>query len=177
MAAATAGKLDSALLSDVRIPMGQFRNFAGEKRKFNEAGKRNFTVALSDEVAKAMEKAGWNVKYLQPRLEEDVPQPILKVNVNYASGTPPKIVMLTTKGKTELDANSVRVLDYADITHADLIINSYPYEDAEGKRKFSAWLKTLFVTIQEDELEMKYTDIPESGEPPHIEPDSGEPPF
>jgi hypothetical protein len=148
-------------LNGVRII---YRNFSGLPLMFNLAGQRNFCIPLEEEQAKRMERVGWNVRWQKPRLEdEDKPRPIIKVNVKYETRdgrktTPPKIVMLTSRGKTELDESMVGILDRADIVTADLIINPYPYT-MQGRSGYSAYLKTMYVVIQEDELEIRYNDV------------------
>ena len=49
-----------------------FKNFAGEERKFNPAGNRNFCLVIEDEVqAQQMFEEGWNVRILPPRTDDD----------------------------------------------------------------------------------------------------------
>jgi hypothetical protein len=143
------------ILEGVAIPQG-FRNFSGISRKFNEEGNRNFCVFLDEETAQALKKDGWNVRWLQPRNEEEEPAPILKVKVQYQrrDGTrarPPRIMLITSKGKTPLDEGTVPLLDWAEIISADMEIRPYEYEPG----KISAYLHSLWVTIRDDPLEMK----------------------
>jgi hypothetical protein len=137
-----------------------FRNFSGEEGRFNAKGKRNFNVLLTDDEAKRMEADGWNVKYLQPREEGDAPQPRLEVSVHYGRN-PPRIILITSRGKTPLDESMVSLLDWADIENVDMIVRPYEWE-VSGKTGVKAYLKSIYVTIREDELELKYIDVPDS---------------
>lgn len=148
--------------------MIRYRNFSGEEGRFNNKGDRNFTLLLDDEDAKAMEKDGWNVKYLQPKegYEETEPQAILKVKIKYRNKQnvavrPPNVVLVTSRGKTPLDESMVNVLDYAEIVKVDLIIRPYEW-DINGNKGVTAYVKSIYVTIHEDELEQKYADVPDS---------------
>ena len=78
--------------------------------------------------------------------------------------------MITSRGKTRLNEETIASLDFAEIVDADLIINPYQTE-VNGKAWVSAYLQTLFATIREDELEAKYWDVPEAG----VHPDLDEP--
>lgn len=149
--------MDNAVLEDVRI---LFRNFSGKEGQFNRAGQRNFNVLLPPEIAEKMLKDGWNVKELKPRDAEDELEYRIEVAVNYG-GRPPRLVMVTSRGKTNLDEESVDLLDWADITHADVILRPYQWE-VNGKTGVKAYLQTGFFTIREDELERKYAEVPDS---------------
>lgn len=134
-----------------------FRNFAGKEGQYNRAGDRNFAVLLDPETAEAMLEDGWNVKTLKLREDADegeVPQPYIQVAVSY-KGRPPVIAMMTSRGRTNLDEDQIEMLDWADIVNADLIIRPYEWE-VSGKTGIKAYLKSLFVTIEEDALEQKY---------------------
>ena len=137
-----------------------FRNFSGEEGRFNPKGRRNFCVFLEIEVANEMEKEGWNVKWLQPRDEGDDPQPYLQVKVVFGK-IPPKIVLVTSHGKTRLDEDTINILDWAEIVNVDLVIRPYNWE-ANGRTGVSAYAKTMYVTLKEDEFENKYYDVPDS---------------
>lgn len=134
-----------------------FRNFAGEEKQYNAKGDRNFAVILPHDVAERMLEDGWNVKYLKPREDDEVGNPYIHVSVSY-KGRPPKIVMITSKGKTELSEDLVEMLDYVDIKTVDLIIRPYNWGPIKGEYGVKAYLKTMFMTILEDELELKYAE-------------------
>ncbi len=63
--------------------------------------------------------------------------------------------MITSTARTNLSEDSVGVLDWAEIKVADLIVNA-SYWTVNGKSGVKAYLKSLFVTIEEDALERKY---------------------
>lgn len=135
-----------------------FRNFAGRADPFNREGDRNFCVILKPEDAVALANEGWNVKWLEAREEGDERTPYIKVTVKFDK-YPPRITMISSAGRTTLGANEVNVLDYTDIKQADLIFSAYDWEMPSGKSGRAAYLKTMFVTIEEDDLERKYARI------------------
>lgn len=135
-----------------------FRNFRGEGGPYNQEGARNFGVILPDDIAEAMAADGWNVKYLQPRDEEEEQTPWLAVKVRYDVGRPPKIMLITDRGKTALTENTVDTLDWADITNVDLIVRPFPY-DIGGRQGIAAYVQSMYVTIEEDALEKKYAEL------------------
>ena len=146
--------MQPVVMENVRIV---FRNFAGKEGQYNREGDRNFAVLLDEDTAEAMNNDGWNVKWLKAREEGEPEQPYLAVSVNFR-GRPPKIVMITSRGRTTLGEDEVELLDWADIQTVDLILN--PYEWAvTGKSGIKAYLKSMFVTIAEDELERKYAEV------------------
>jgi hypothetical protein len=138
-----------------------FRNFAGKEGQFNREGDRNFAVLLDDTVANSMAEDGWNVKWLKPREDEEdeSQQAYLQVSVNF-KGRPPRVVLVTSRGRTNLDESAVEMLDWADIRNVDLIVR--PYEWAvNGKTGIKAYLQAIYATIEEDALELKYAEMDE----------------
>lgn len=130
-----------------------FRNFAGKEDQYTRAGDRSFSVILDPKTAETMAKDGWNVKQLRGD-EEEPGDYYIQVAVSYKN-RPPKVVMMTSTSRTMLNEENVEVLDYADIRTADLIATAYHW-DVNGKTGIKAYLQSLFVTIEEDELERKY---------------------
>lgn len=145
----------TVLIEDARLI---FLNFAGKETEYNRQGDRNFGVILPEDVAQQMEADGWNIKWLKAREEGDVDVPWVQVSVSFKN-KPPKVVMVTSRNRTILDEDTIEMLDYADIAKVDLILNPYSWtvRDASG---IKAYLKTMFVTIEEDELELKYAQEP-----------------
>ena len=137
-----------------------FRNFSGKEGKFNPAGRRNFCVFLESDLARTLEGDGWNVRWLQPRDEEEEDQAYLQVAVSY-DNIPPKIILVSSKGKNQLDEESVNILDWAEIENVDIIIRPYNW-DVNGKSGVKAYVKSMYVTLVEDEFEAKYMDVPDS---------------
>jgi len=138
-----------------------FRNFEGKEGPMNTAGNRNFCVVLTAEQADDLERKGYNVKRKPPREDGDEEFRFLKVKVSF-KGRPPRIVMLTSRGRTTLDEDLCQMLDVAEIESSDLIIQPYKYT-VNGKTGISAYLKSIYVTIHEDALELKYANVREIG--------------
>lgn len=151
--------IQNVTLEGVRIA---FRNFSGKEGQYNREGDRNFSVMLPADVAEDMRNHGWNVKQLRPREEGDDPQDYIQVSVSFR-GRPPRIVMVTSRGRTNLGEDEVNILDWAEIQNVDLIIRPYEWT-VNGKSGVKAYLQSIFVTIEEDELERKYADVPDSAQ-------------
>lgn len=150
-------KIPNVMFENARL---LFRNFAGNENRYNVAGNRNFCVVIPDEdMAVRMKNDGWNVRRREPRDPGDAPTYYVQVTVRF-NHIPPKIMMITSRNRTQLDEESIASLDYAEIKMVDLTIRGYEWEPG----KIKAYLKTMYVTIEEDEFEAKYADEEYPGE-------------
>lgn len=144
-----------------------FRNFAGHEGMYNREGDRNFCLPLDDDLAERMTKDGWNVKRLKPGPDGELGQAYIQVSLKYRGreGTrvrPPTVAMITSLGRTVLDEDMVDILDMVDIEKVDLIVRPYQWA-VNGNTGTKAYLQSLYVTIREDYLQLKYNKIPEVG--------------
>ena len=148
---------DTLILEGVKV---MFKNFKGEERKFNRAGARNFCAVLDTKQAEKLEDKGWNIRWLEPRREGDERTATLKININYTNtNRQPKVVMITGNKKTNLDEEAIEALDSAEIDTADIIASPYNYE-IRGNTGVSAYLKSGYFNVIEDEFYKKYYDDP-----------------
>ena len=146
--------MNDLTLRNVRII---FRNFAGAPTRFNAAGgKRTFSILLNETEAKELSSMGFNVKALKQRDPDDDPAFHLPVEVSYRV-KPPRIVFISNQGRkrTVIDEDTVGLIDYTEIEKIDLTINPYQWE-MENARGVKAYLRTMYVTIREDELDIEY---------------------
>lgn len=140
------------MVEDARL---LFRNFSGKEGQYNKEGERSFSVVIPTmEVADQMVRDGWNVKYLSAREEGEDDTPIIQVSVRFDI-RPPRVVLITSNNRTQLDEKTIASLDWVDIKTADLIARGYTWS-VNGKSGTKAYLQSLFVTIEEDALEQKY---------------------
>lgn len=137
-----------------------FKNFEGKEGRFNPKGRRNFCVLLDPEQADQLHDDGWNVRWLEPRDPEDAKQAYMQVTVSY-DHVPPKIVALTKSGKTVLEEDAIRILDWAEMENADITIRPYEWE-VNGRTGVKAYLKTAYITLVEDEFASRYRDVPDA---------------
>lgn len=146
----------SLLLDDAKMI---FRNLSGAARPpYNVEGDRNFSVVINPDLAQKLLDEGWRVKKLKDRVGEDgetIPGDYhLKVKLNYSHGRPPRVVLISSTGRTELGANEVALIDALDIDNARLFVNGWWSDMAGGG--YSAFLKTALITMKEDPLEQEY---------------------
>ena len=123
-----------------------FRNFSGRESKYNRAGQRNFCVYIEDAAdAQKLIDDGWNVRVRPPREDGEEPRYYIQVAVSFEN-IPPTVYMDT--------------LDFAEIRNVDLTIRPYNWVIQEGtkneKSGVKAYLRSLYVVIEEDEFAEKY---------------------
>jgi hypothetical protein len=143
------------MFEDVRII---FRNFAGEERQYNREGDRNFALVLTEEMAEVLEREGWNVKRKPPREEGEPEFIFISVKVSF-KGRPPRLVMITKSQnrRTTLDEETCDLFDQAEFDSIDLIVRPYAWT-VNGSNGVTAYLKAIYGTLHEDELELKYAE-------------------
>lgn len=142
-----------------------FTNFSGRPTKFNaDGGKRSFCVVLEPKLAKQMAADGWHVRFpedVDPEEEGDAKDPIIQVKLGYnANARPPQVILISSNGRQHLTEDLISILDSMDFSNVDVIFNSYPY-DFGGRSGIAAYLKKMYLVVDEDELDRKYADIPE----------------
>jgi hypothetical protein len=141
-----------------------FRNFRGAEDRYNPAGTISFGAVIPAELALQLKEDGWNPKQFNRRPDDDPemePEWWLPIKAKYDHPRPPRIVIVTTKGRRTIPEDEVETLDAYEIQTVDLIVRPFPWTNPRGDTGISAYLQTMYVTIVEDELDEKYADIPE----------------
>ena len=134
-----------------------FKNFSGAETQYNAKGQRNFAVLLDQETADDLVKQGWNVRTLKAKEEGEPDAFYLPVAVRF-DNIPPQVCIITSRGKENLPEDMVEMLDYANMKMVDLICNGSDWT-VNGKSGTKAYLRRIFVTIEEDYLEQKYANM------------------
>lgn len=134
-----------------------FKNFAGKEQKFNPEGKRNFCVEIPDDMVEQLRDDGWNIKHTRPRDEDYEPRAYLKVNVSF-DNYPPDVYLIADGKKVPLDEETVGMIDHADIVNVNVTISPYTW-DVNGNTGVSAYLKRIYVEIEDDPFAGDYADM------------------
>ena len=149
-------------IPDLVIENGRMinKNFSGAQTKYTREGERWFNAVIQPEFVDQLKEQGWNIKMLPPKEGVEGSQPLffMKVRVTMDGPRPPKVYLVTSKKKTQLDKESVGTIDHADIKNVDMVIHPYKYDDGT-KTYVSAYLKELYVTIEEDSFAAKYENL------------------
>lgn len=158
-----------------------FRNFAGQGTPYNREGSRNFSVVIPNkEAAIAYYNAGWNVSVkgttpedkealrggknfmekvaiLNQRGTDNDALYHLRCNVNLESKSPAQIFLIAGKNRKPIlmTKETVAQIDVMDIAHCDLVIRPYHWSTPTGGG-ITAYLKTMYVVINEDPFAAKY---------------------
>jgi hypothetical protein len=158
MATKPAKRLDDITVRDAQLI---FKNFAGRESQYNKKGDRNFHLRFDNEAdAMALSDLGLNVKMRKGREEDDAPYWHLKVKVGYNGARKPLITVITERGRVNYDESMAELVDVLDIKKVDLILHPSWYE-VNGSTGFSAYLKSIYLTLNEDELALEYGEIDE----------------
>lgn len=137
-----------------------FRNFSGEESKFNKKGDRNFGLIIEDaQLADRMRAEGWNIKVLPARNEDEEPKHWVKVTARF-DNIPPKIVKKCGNVQTRLDEETVGDLDYDEFAKVDITITPSNWS-VNGGSGIKAYVKTMYVTLVQDELSSIYEEVDE----------------
>lgn len=157
-----AKRIPPKKLEGVRI---LFRNFSGEEGQYNRKGDRNFAIALPEDEAVKMLDEGWNVKRLKPREDEELGTAYVSVAINF-DRRPPVITLVTKRMGDDIQIHmpedQLDALDWIDIAYADVILNPFQWE-VNGNTGVKAYLKSLVVVQEIDEILAKYDHIPVAG--------------
>lgn len=133
----------------------RFRNFTGRPDEYTREGDRSFALVIEDEdLANKLREDGWNVKMRLPKEEGAEPWYYLNVKVNF-NGIPPKIVEVTSRNRVALNKGTVGILDTAELKSVDVEVSPYHWEIG-GRSGITAYLKTMYATIEEDPFAAKY---------------------
>jgi hypothetical protein len=144
----------------VFCPWPQNPNFSGKPTLFKDAGHRSFNVIIDKDSADKLAIDGWPVKcQLQDEKHPD-PFCFIEIIVKYKDRqgkpvVPPRIVLHSSKGETEITEETVDSLDMIRIKQLDFIATSYEY-NVNGKTGITAYLQTAHIIVDEDELDLKY---------------------
>ena len=132
-----------------------YKNFSGNRDQYHP-GRRSFSVVLEEADANILEADGWNIRHRPSKADPDEIIHTLPVEARF-DNFPPRVVMIgeTSKRVTFLDENTIGQLDTAAIKNFDLLISPSKWT-AAGKTGIKAYLKTAYVTIEEDDLDLKY---------------------
>lgn len=147
----------------IKIPNAKimFRNFRGEKRRYNDEGDRNFCVVLSELEAEEYSMNGLPVKAYEPKSGDGEVVHLLKVDVSYKyKDRAPTAMMIKKDSKTFLKEDTIGNLDFAEIEKLDLILNASFYTRTDGTQGVGVYLNTLYAKVFEDEFALQYANLP-----------------
>lgn len=144
------------IIRDAAILPGGWRNFSGREDQYNKTGKREFNIALPQDVANALAEQGLNVKVRET--EEGEKTYYLKCTASWKIKAP-QIYLISGNQKTLLSEELVGILDDADIIKADITLDAVPW-DVNGRSGLTAYLAKAYITIVQDELDEEYANIP-----------------
>lgn len=155
-------------IRDAQIAPYKFRNFEGRETEYNRKGDRNFVIFLEKGLAQQLEADGAPISWKPDRYNEGELRAQMKIHVKYRDRKgnamiPPKVVLVTKKNNTQLTEETIGMLDSAEIEKCDLVLTQYANGASMGPEN-SVALKTMYVTLSEDEFADEYA-MNETGDP------------
>ena len=155
-------------VNDATFPFAP--NFSGEERMYNDAGRRNFVVDISEDLYNELSSKGVRVRVRPPRDDYENPQYLLTVKVYIPEqredgrrGRSPEIWIRTEGSKMhQLDGDLCHTIDdewgKRHVRKAD-----FEFHIGSSKRypsnPPSAYLDSIVVTIDESQLIRRYREM------------------
>lgn len=134
-----------------------YRNFEGRGDKYNREGDRNFAVIIpTQEDADKLRDEGWNVRIKDPREGYDEPFMYLPVKIKFNGRGPAAYVMSGNK-HTELNEDTIGMIDDIDILSVNMDIRPYDWE-VNGKAGRTAYLQAIEVIQNIDRFGARYAE-------------------
>ena len=167
---------DELLIENAQI---MYRNFAGNEGVYNPKGARNYSVRIDTlEEAQAIEALGWKVNYPKPR-EDGQPRDFaatMPVHLKYHPKiAPPRVKLLKRGGQVTIDEEAVDMMDFVSIEKVDMMLRPFHWKQPSGAEGVKNMCASIYITVREDELELKYGHLPELGmNGSHLELEAGE---
>lgn len=158
----------------------RYPNFAGEKKRFNASGDRNFGLYIDEELAKRLSADGWGgIKQngKDPKTDEyvttadldmELEEPryfISKIRVNYEGKFPPRIFRCTSDSMKPLNEETCGILDSDRIIDVDVVINGSKWE-MNGNSGIAAYLDSIWAHVEESRFDKKHKDLNVVGDAP-----------
>ena len=144
----------------MKTQKSSFRTLAADPASITR--KATETSALSS-TTQDLAEAGWNVRILKPRDDDEVPNHYIPVAISFRSfpSIPPADVCLISGGNmTHLTEDTINVLDGAEAINIDLTIRPrYFTDDKTGEERIKAYLHDMYVTVAKNRLAEKYADM------------------
>lgn len=137
-------------LYDVKLGRGSFRNFSGEKRQYNNNGKRTFVAFLDEETGRALQERGWYLRWREPRDEMEGPEAWITPEVRFDKYRP-KITLISGGVRTDLDESNIALLDTAEIKRCDVKLSPFSW-NFNGQDGIKGFVRTMYVTLQDDDF-------------------------
>lgn len=138
-----------------------FKNFKGERSKYNKEGARSFHMAIDHELAAELVELGYNVKYPKPNPdidpEQDTRLPRLEVTVSSEHDfikPNVRIFMVDGDNVTRIPNNDLTQIDMLDtmaLGECDIQVNPYRWVMDEGtefeQSGIKCYLSNAYITI------------------------------
>lgn len=142
----------------------KWRNFAGVAKAYNEAGKRNFSVQVSPEMAEFFRNEGINVHSYTPKASDwdENPEEQLTVSVKVVFGSQKFPIDISvgndeTKTKVSIDGDTAYELDTMSFKKASFKARKYMYDSIGGK--CTLYLVKAFFVKNTDDLDDEFSDF------------------
>ena len=136
------------------------RNFSGRENEYNQKGVKTFCVEIDDpDIAQHLAEDGWNVKIRAVHDEGEEPKHYIPVVLRYFEDEDdyrnPVIKMITKRKQVLLNDHTVNALDDVEIRNVDLVIRPFHWVK-NGREGVKAYVKAMYVVIEEDKFAEKY---------------------
>jgi len=152
------------------------KNFEGREREYNEAGKRNFCIRLSEEEAlvrfptgrrdlqgnpiygPGLREQGLNVKQCKHREDEEHPDWFVQVHLGFEQNRPnPGITMVKTdaSGRPKhipIDQDTVSIIDHSELVEANVAARASNWSRG-GRSGRTLYLRNMDFTLYQDCVE------------------------